>query len=338
MVTIKDIAKKCGVSVSTVSKALSDYTDINKKTVDFIREIARDMGYLPNASARALRTNRSFNIGVLFVDKTCSGLRHEFFSGILNSVKDQAEIRGYDITFTSKNIGNLQMNYYEHAKYRNCDGIVIASIDFNDPDVINLVKSEIPTVTIDHIFNNRTAILSDNIHSYAEIVNYVYERGHRRIAFIHGEDTYVTQQRLASFRKACLDKGIQIPDEYLREAIYHDPRSSGLQTRALLSLKERPTCILYPDDFSFIGGMNEIEKHGLSIPEDISVVGYDGILLSQVLRPRLTTYRQDVEAIGKTAADKLINMIENPKLFIPEQIIIPGEVLMGDTVKEISKK
>jgi LacI family transcriptional regulator len=230
------------------------------------------------------------------------------------------------------------MTYYEHSKYRNCDGVIIASIDFKDPDVIKLVESEIPTVTIDHIFNNRTAILSDNIRSMMDIVNYVTSQGHRRIAFIHGEDTYVTQQRLASFRKACLEHKLIIPDEYIKEAIYHDPRSSGLMTRELLTLKEPPTCILYPDDFSFIGGMNEIEKHGLSIPSDISVVGYDGILLSQVLRPRLTTYRQNVEEIGKTAADKLIDMIENPKLFIPEQIIISGEVIVGDTVKMVSKK
>ncbi|HHX81030.1 MAG TPA: LacI family transcriptional regulator [Acholeplasmataceae bacterium] len=335
MVKIKDIAKKCGVSVSTVSKALADYPDINENTVKYIREVARNMGYLPNAAARALRTNRSYNIGVLFIDKTSSGLRHEFFSGILNSVKVGAESRGYDITFTSKNIGNLEMTYYEHAKYRNCDGVIIASIDFADQDVIKLVESEVPTVTIDHIYNNRTAILSDNVRSMQELVEYIVAQGHRKIAFIHGEDTYVTQQRLASFRKVCLKQGLDIPEEYIKEGIYHDPRSSALMTRELLALKNRPSCILYPDDFSFIGGMNEIERQGLSIPDDISVVGYDGILLSQVLRPRLTTYRQNVEEIGKTAADKLIDMIENPKLFIPEQIVIPGEVIIGDTVKKI---
>ncbi len=335
MVKIKDIAKKCGVSVSTVSKALADYPDINENTVKYIREVARNMGYLPNAAARALRTNRSYNIGVLFIDKTSSGLRHEFFSGILNSVKVGAESRGYDITFTSKNIGNLEMTYYEHAKYRNCDGVIIASIDFADQDVIKLVESEVPTVTIDHIYNNRTAILSDNVRSMQELVEYIVAQGHRKIAFIHGEDTYVTQQRLASFRKVCLKQGLDIPEEYIKEGIYHDPRSSALMTRDLLALKNRPSCILYPDDFSFIGGMNEIERQGLSIPDDISVVGYDGILLSQVLRPRLTTYRQNVEEIGKTAADKLIDMIENPKLFIPEQIVIPGEVIIGDTVKKI---
>ena len=186
-------------------------------------------------------------------------------------MKVGAESRGYDITFTSKNIGNLEMTYYEHAKYRNCDGVIIASIDFADQDVIKLVESEVPTVTIDHIYNNRTAILSDNVRSMQELVEYIVAQGHRKIAFIHGEDTYVTQQRLASFRKVCLKQGLDIPEEYIKEGIYHDPRSSALMTRELLALKNRPSCILYPDDFSFIGGMNEIERQGLSIPDDISV-------------------------------------------------------------------
>ena len=117
--------------------------------------------------------------------------------------------------------------------------------------------------------------------------------------------------------------------------MYHDPRSSGLATRELLALEDRPTCILYPDDFSFIGGMNEIEKQGLSIPEDISVVGYDGILLSQVLRPKLTTFRQDAEEIGKQAALALIDKIENPKQFITNHVVVKGKLIPGDTVKRI---
>ena len=126
-----------------------------------------------------------------------------------------------------------------------------------------------------------------------------------------------------------------VPDDYIKSAIYHDPRASGLATRELLSLKDRPTCILYPDDFSFIGGMNEIEKQGLRIPEDISVVGYDGILLSQVLRPKLTTYKQDAEEIGKQSALALIEKIENPKQFILDHIIVKGSFIEGETVKRI---
>lgn len=335
MVTLKDIAKECSVSLATVSKALNGQADIGRNTTQRIIEAAKEMGYLPNAAARALKTNRSYNIGVLFVDSTSSGLQHEYFSVILNSLKVEAEHLGYDITFISKDIGKFSMDYYEHTKYRNCDGVVIASVDFIDPAVDKLVESEIPTVTLDYIFDNTTAILSDNVGGMKEIVNYISSRGHRRIAFIHGEHTSVTQKRLASFHKTCNAHRIYVPDEYIKSAQYHDPKSSGMATRELLALPERPTCILYPDDFSSIGGMNEIERQGLSIPDDISVVGYDGILLSQVLRPRLTTFRQDAEAIGREAAIKLVEEIENPKLFIPKHVMVPGQLLEGSTVKQI---
>ncbi|MBQ3487646.1 MAG: substrate-binding domain-containing protein, partial [Clostridia bacterium] len=144
-----------------------------------------------------------------------------------------------------------------------------------------------------------------------------------------------TQKRLASFHKTCAELGLTIPEEYLEAATFHDPKASGLATRRLLALKERPTCILYPDDFSFIGGMNELERQGVSIPGDISVAGYDGIPLSQVLRPRLTTYRQDAETMGREAARQLVEIIERPKEWIPRQTMVPGKLLEGDTVRTI---
>lgn len=335
MVTMKDIAERCGVSAATVSKALNGHSDIGPETKELVRTVASKMGYLPNSAARTLKTSRSYNIGVLFVDQTQCGLTHVYFSSVLNSVKVESERLGYDIIFISKNIGNLKMDYYEHARYRNCDGIVIASVNFYDSDVKKLVESDIPVVTIDHVFNNRTAIMSDNIGSMKQIVSYLYEMGHRKIAFIHGEDTAVTRMRKGSFYKACAEMGIKVPDAYVKAAIYNSPKSSGIATRELLSLHDKPTCILYPDDFSFLGGMTELERQGLSIPNDISVVGYDGILLSQALRPRLTTFRQDAESIGREAAAKLIEAIEAPKMFVPTQIFIPGSFIKGETVKQI---
>ncbi|MBQ4425340.1 MAG: LacI family DNA-binding transcriptional regulator [Lachnospiraceae bacterium] len=335
MVTITDISKACGVSRATVSKALNGASDVSPETAKRVRDTAASLGYLPNAAARALKMGRSYNIGVLFSDATGGGISHEYFSRILESVKAESERLGYDITFISKDLGRQSMDYYEHAKYRSCDGVVIASADFQDPAIIRLAASEIPTVTLDYSFDSRTSILSDNVRGVETLVRFVYEKGHRKIAFIHGEMTAVTQKRLASFRKTCAELGLSIPPEYIRPAIYHDPRSSGLETRALLALSERPTCIFYPDDLSFLGGLSELEKHGLSVPKDMSVVGYDGIPLSQVLRPRLSTYRQGGERMGKEAARLLVEQIENPDTWIPQQITVEGELLPGSTVSEI---
>jgi LacI family transcriptional regulator len=212
---------------------------------------------------------------------------------------------------------------------------VIASADFTDPAIVRLVTSEIPTVTLDYTFDSCTSILSDNVRGMETLVRYVYENGHRKLAFIHGEMTSVTQKRLASFKKTCASLGITVPQEYIRPAVFHDPRSRGLATRALLELADRPTCIFYPDDLSFLGGMSELERHGISIPKDMSVVGYDGIPLSQVLRPRLTTYRQGAEQMGREAARLLIEQIEHPDTWLPQNITVEGALLKGDTVRSI---
>jgi LacI family transcriptional regulator len=335
MVSMKDISIKCGVSVATVSKALNGQSDIGKQTAQHIRKIAKEMGYFPNAAARALKTNRTNNIGVLFVDNMQSGLMHEYFSSLLNSIKAEAERGGYDVTFISSNIGQSRMSYLEHCRYRACDGVVIACADFNDPSVVELVQSEIPVVTIDHVFNDKTSILSNNVRGVKDLVSYIVEQGHKKIALIHGEDTSVTQKRIASFYRTCQEFGITVPDQYVKSALYHDPASSAEATKELLALADRPTCIMYPDDFSFMGGRNVLEEMGLKIPEDISVTGYDGIFLSQILQPALTTVRQDTISIGREAAARLIESIENPKAAVAEQVMIDGQLIPGNSVKRI---
>ena len=222
MPSLKDLAKECGVSVATVSKALNDQPDIAPATRERIRAAARRVGYLPNAAARALKTNRTYNLGVLFVDEKQSGLTHEYFSAVLDSFKVEAEKRGYDITFINHNISGKSMSYLEHCHYRGVDGVVIACVNFYDPQVVELVNGDVPVVTIDHVFNNRMAILSDNVVGTKALVQQAWACGHRRIAFIHGEKTAVTENRLAGFYQACEELGLKVPEEYVRCGVYHD--------------------------------------------------------------------------------------------------------------------
>lgn len=335
MVSIKDISIRCGVSVATVSKALNNHSDISEATKNYILKVAKEMGYYPNSFARALKTNRTYNIGVLFVDEAQSGLTHEYFANVLDSFKVEAESQGYDITFINKHMGLRKMSYYEHSKYRGVDGVVIACIDFTDPDVLELINSDLPVVTIDHVFDNRTAIVSDNVKGMRELIQYIHKMGHRKIAYIHGADSSVTQNRVGSFYRTLNELNIDIPDDYVKEGVYHDVDTTYRLTKELLLLKNRPTCIIFPDDFSCIGGINAIREFGLVIPDDISIVGYDGVLLSQVLDPKLTTYMQDTKALGKYAAQKLIDAIVIPKASIIEKIVVEGRLLPGETVKEL---
>ncbi len=333
MVSMKDIALRCGVSVATVSKALNGQPDIGEDTRSRIEKVAGEMGYLTNAAARALKTNRTYNLGVLFVDERRSGLGHEYFSTMLESFKVEAESHGYDITFINHNVGGRRTSYLQHCLYRGLDGVVIACVDFTDPQVKELVDSGIPLVTIDHVFDSRLAVVSDNVGGLEALVKHVYDRGHRRIAFLHGEKTAVTQNRLTGFYRACEELGLQIPEEYVRECVYHDPDRTARATEELLRLPERPTCIIFPDDYSYIGGMNVINQLGLRIPEDISAVGYDGIHLAKVLH--LTTYSQNTLQIGTVAARQLISLIERPKTTVTDRIMVRGSLLEGTSVKDI---
>lgn len=335
MVSMKDIALRCGVSVATVSKALNGQPDIGEETRSRIEQTAREMGYMTNAAARALKTNRTYNLGVLFVDERRSGLAHEYFSSMLESFKVEAESNGYDITFINHNVGGRHTTYLQHCLYRGVDGVVIACVDFNHPQVRELVESGIPLITIDHVFNNRLAVLSDNVSGLEVLVRHAYRMGHRKIAFLHGENTTVTKNRLTGFHRACEELGLQIPDDYIRGCVYHDPDRCAQATRELMQLPDRPTCIIFPDDFSYIGGMNALTQMGLRIPEDVSAIGYDGIHLAKVLG--LTTYSQNAVQLGKTAAERLISLIEHPKTTLIDRIMIPGELLEGTTVKDLKE-
>ena len=333
---MKDIALRCGVSVATVSKALNGHLDIGEATRERITQTAKELGYTANSAARALKTNRTYNLGILFVDLQNSGLTHEYFAAALNSFRIEAERCGYDITFINSNVGHQNQSYLQHALYRGVDGVAIICVEFQDPLLQELVYSDLPVVTLDHAFHNRAAVLSDNMSGMEALVRFAYERGHRRIAYIHGDRTAVTENRLTGFYRACEAMGLEIPNEYVVSGHYHEPISCYDVTKKLLSLPNRPTCLFFPDDYAGIGGINAIHEMGLRIPEDISIVGYDGADLAKAMSPQLTTWEQNTAELGRIAAAQLIERIEHPRTTLPEHIVVPGRLLEGESVSLIN--
>ena len=332
MVSLKDIAEKCNVSVATVSKALNGKEDIGKSTRDKIRRIAEEMGYLSNASARALKTNRTYNIGVLFIDQKEAGLAHEYFSKILESFKSHAEDKGYDITFINRTVGGMQSSYLKHCIYRSFDGVAIICADFTDPQIEELATSGIPAVTIDYTYPDCPSVTSDNTKGLQELTNYAISRGHTRIAYIYGDDTEVTKKRLMGYYDSLYSANIPIRNEYVIAGQFHDIDVAEAATKQLLSLKEPPTCIIFPDDYSYFGGRKAIFEAGLSIPNDISVIGYDGIQTAKIYG--LTTYAQDTTSLGTIACRKLIDAIEGNS-YSNDCSIVSGSLFPGNTVAQI---
>ena len=328
MVRLKDIAEVCGVSVATVSRALNGLTNENRERTAFICQTARDMGYYPNAAARTLKTSRSNNLGILYEDR----MNHEYFSSLFDELRREADAHGYDLTFLGQG-GFSESNYYEHARQRNLDGVIVVQADYDAAGIIRLATSSIPTVIIDHTYDGCDCVTSDNRSSMDQIVRHVYARGHRRIAFIQGEKGAVSRERLAGFYKACAELGIRVPVEYVREGRFHDPAGCTAFIRELLQMDEKPTCVLCPDDYSCLGALWLLESQGLRVPEDISLVGYDGIRMSQMMTPRLTTYCQDTVQIAKEVFGLITDAIENPETHIPKQITVSGMLMEGETVR-----
>lgn len=332
MATIKELSIRCGVSISTVSKALNGYKDISDETKRNIIRVANEIGYFPDSNARALKLKKTYNIGVLFSTMFNHGLRNEYFAHILASFHEYATSKGYDINFIEHNIGNRKMSYLEHCRYRNFDGVCIACADFFEKEVLELVNSKLPVVVIDHIFNEAISILSDNMDGMRQLTQYIINQGHTDIAFIHGTNSSVTHNRLVSFYQVLQDNNITIPKEFVQEGIYRDSDTAAVLTQRLLDLEKQPTCIIAPDDYSALGVMNTIRRNGLRVPEDVSVAGYDGISLSQGLEPKLTTIRQDTDKVGTEAARQLINLIENPMSTSIAKIDMKVQLIPGSSV------
>lgn len=337
MATIKELSLKCGVSVSTVSKALNGYRDISEGTKNRIITMANEMGYFPDANARALKKKKTCNIGVLYIDTSNQGLRNDYFAYILASFKEKAAKQGYDITFIEHNIGNRKMTYLEHCRNRNFDGVCIVCAEFSDPEVLELVNSDFPVVTIDHAFNESISILSDNIQGMRQLVEFIISQGHTKIAYIHGTKSSVTHNRLVSFNNVMKEHNLSIPEGYFLEGVYRSVEKTEELTYQLLTQDNRPTCIVAPDDYSALGAMNTIRRLGFHIPEDISLAGYDGIPVAQALEPNLTTIKQDADKIGAEAAKQLINLIENPMSTSLENIFLKVQLVKGGSVKNLNE-
>ena len=337
MISIKDIAEACGVSTATVSKALNNREDVNPATRERVQETARQLGYLPNAMARALKTKKSYNIGVLMMDKAQNGLKHHYFASILDSFKVIMEHNGYDLTFISNQIGEQTCSYYEHCLYRNVDGVLVACVDFRSQDMQTLLNSSLPVVSVDYVSENKFAVASDNADGIRSALEYALQRGHEKIAYIYGEDAQVTEIRRNAFVQTLASHHCEIRSQFIRQGRYLNPELSYRLTQELLTeCDERPSCILYPDDICAIAGIAAVTDNHLEAGKDVSIIGYDGNPTLRMLRPNLTTIQQDTDMIGSKAAELMLKLLRKESIPPAERAIYcKGLFLEGETVAQL---
>lgn len=330
MVTIYDISEKSGFAAGTVSKALNNYYGVNAETRRKILEVARQMGYTPNANARALKAKHSYNLGVLFYLRDSLDLCQHFFIQILNEFKKVTEAHGYDITLLSKGKDLGAQAFVKHCRVRQLDGVLIFG-DYSSDLVKELILSDIPCVGFDYLGKLMSGVMSDNYAKTKELVLKLIEMGHERILFLTGEDNYVTEER----KRGYADAFRQMGKERLAcvRACYSNPDMCFEMTGKLYP-EFKPTAILYPDDYSAIGGINALREMNLSIPDDVSVASFDGSIYSQLTSPPLTCVKQDVKKIACALAEKLIRIIEEGD-DTKELITVEAEVCLTDSCRRI---
>lgn len=333
MVTIYDIAKKAGFSPTTISKALNDYPDISTATKIKIRLIAQEMGYTPNSSARALATNKSWLIGVLYNEDLGLGIRHPHFSEIIEQFKERVEESGYELIFIGNRIGDRRTSYYEHCRYRGVDAVFIAN-SLNEEDALqDLVKGRIPCIASELVSPEITCVLSDNTSGARKAVDYLYSLGHRRVAHLAAPISSIAgQERLLGYKMSVEAHGGKDSDEYVRFAELFNFKSGYVAMQSLLDMAEPPTAIFCSYDIMACGAIAAARERGIYIPEDISVIGFDDIEVASYLVPALTTVRQDRAVIGQSCADIILRILDGEHIK-PTDIRIPTKLVIRNSCK-----
>ena len=270
------------------------------------------------------------------VDKADSGLKHHFFASILDSFKVVMERSGYDLTFISSQIGNQAYSYYEHCMYRNVDGVLAACVDFSSPGVQSLLDSDLPVVSVDYIADGKYSVASDNRDGVKQALEFAIRRGHKRIAFLYGEDSQVTNARKQAFLETMRNHQLEPDERLILQGKYLHPELAYQLTQQVLGETERPTCILYPDDICAVAGMTAITDAGLTPGKEVSLIGFDGHPVLRMLGPHLTTIQQDTERIGIRAAETMLRLLQKKDIPETERVsYVDVKLLEGETVAQL---
>jgi LacI family transcriptional regulator, galactose operon repressor len=332
-VTIRQLAKLSGVSIGTVSRALNGYADVRPETRERIVRLARELDYTPAAAARSLKTQRSHVVGVFL--ETGEGhpdLQHPFFHEVLVGLKHSIGSGGYDLLlFASEHPGNGYgaHSYLKRCRHHNVGGVVLMGVDADDPEVRRLVRSDLPAVGVDVEVEGpaTTYVISDNLDGAQRAVRYFHSIGHRRIATITGLlDKRPGADRLRGYRQALQACGLAYRDEYVAYGDFYV--ESGRRAMAdLLALDEPPTAVFAASDMMALGAIRAAGDAGLSVPADVSVIGFDDVQLADHMNPPLTTVRQDKAGLGGAAGSALMRMIEGDEDGVTKRTVLAVDLV-----------
>jgi len=335
-VTIKDVAREAQVSPATISYVLNGKENISEETKARVYAAMEKLNYVPNLSARGLANNTSKLIGVV-IPQTEPGssliFNNNFYSEIVSAIEYHARIRGYHVLISASDANE---SYFKLAKERNLDGIIVIGV-YPDQFFFDVKKTQIPIVLIDSYFDDHyfhNIQINDRYGGYIA-TRYLLEKGHRRIGIFTGQlkEGGVVKKRFDGYVDALkeYDLPLRMEDVFEGTVDFH----SGLElAHRLADSKTDITAVFCMADILAIGAMKGFHDRGLRIPEDISIVGFDDLVVAQYMWPGLTTVHQDIAAKGEKAVQILINSINNPH-FGKQECILPISLVERESVKQL---
>lgn len=312
---IKTVAGLAGVSISTVSKVINGYADVSEETKQRVHQIMKEHAYIPSSSAKTLATNRSNLIGVVFAGKLNIDFSHVFFIEVLNSFKKQIGLLGYDLLFFSNEKFHYSgEDYLARCQHFQVDGCIIISGTELEPAILELDRSNIPCIGIDLELagSNSSYIMSDNYNIASKVVEHFYLLGYRELGFIGSSaKSEISNLRESGYRHALQSFGMPIQEEWFIHGEDFFEESGYTAMKQMLKCGSLPRAIFAGSDLIAIGAMRAIKESGLSVPEDIAIIGCDDIEACKYTSPPLTTIAQNKAKIGRLAAMMLSDLINN---------------------------
>ncbi|MDI6601731.1 MAG: LacI family DNA-binding transcriptional regulator [Thermoanaerobacteraceae bacterium] len=327
-ITIKDVAKAAGVSITTVSRALNEYPDVSDETREKVFRVASELNYSPNSIARGLVTSRTNTIGLIISEMIKPGVYHPYVLEQLSGVKASLRKAGYDIILFTVDPGMQEVTPFEKLRDdRKVDGMIAFGLRMSDPYIDEIRHCSIPTVLIDIpiVTDYVGYISSDNVEASFEAIEYLLNLGHRNVGFINGhKDAAVSFERLDGYKRALIDSGIGYRDGYV---IYDDFTQEGGYNCFKQLLQENPeiTAVFVASDLMAIGAMKAAIDMGLRVPEDVSIIGFDDIELATMVQPQLTTVRQEKFKLGYMAGEHLLHILKGGK---PDHVVVPHKLII----------
>jgi DNA-binding LacI/PurR family transcriptional regulator len=310
-VSIKDIAKTAGVSHSTVSRALSDSRLVSAETRARIQKLAREMGYSPDAQARSLVMGRTHTIGVVV-----TAISDPFIAEIVQAVENVAHVHSYSVILASSNAEpEREIAAVEMFHSKRVDGVVVTSSRVGALYQDHLDRLGVPVVLINSHSEQRGpytfSVSVDNLHGGCLATKHLLDLGHRRIAYVRGSADHSDDlARLAGYREALSLAGFSYDPELVLEGTGRTDGGESALT-VLMGMADPPTAVFCYNDMTAIGLLKAAREAGLSIPQDLAVVGFDDIPFASYVQPSLTTISQPKPRMGRQAIEMVLALIAN---------------------------